>query len=342
MSARVLAKLLFASIIFACGTADAASKKEASAPKTGPKKMYRWLDENGNVYFSDQVPPDQVKHKRDTLNEKARVLDTVEKAKTAEQLEQQRRLDALRMEQEKIINKQASIDKVLLATYRSLEDMQRALDNKMNALDVEKKISEGNLKRYEQQLQQQQQQAAEHERNARKVPEKLLADMAASKRQIEAAKQDLVRQVQEKQQTEREFKSDMARFQFLTHSGNTGGKSQQDYAKDNVNSELGLFVCQNPAQCEQAWKAAGEFVAKYSSTAEDVANDQLIMRAAPASDEDISLSVSKLEHKGQFEIFLDIRCKQSPVGKELCASEKAQIIRRSFTPFVELQLSSQQ
>ena len=36
------------------------------------KKMYRMVDENGNVYFSDQIPPEQVTVKRETLNEKAK------------------------------------------------------------------------------------------------------------------------------------------------------------------------------------------------------------------------------------------------------------------------------
>jgi hypothetical protein len=306
------------------------------------KKMYRWVDENGNVYFSDQVPPDQVKHQRETLSEKARVLEVTEKAKTAEQLEQQKRLDALRKEQEKIVAKQASNDKVLLSTYRSLEDMNRALDNKMAALDVEQKVIEGNIKRFEQQLLQQQQQAADHERNARKVPEKLLADIASSKQQIEATKQELDRHLLERQETEKEFKADMARFQFLTQSGGDAKNTSKSLAESNAGNALGLFICQDAAQCVKAWKIAGEFVAKHSTTGQDVETDKLIMRAAPAKDDDLSLSVSKLEYSsGQQQIFLDIRCRQSTLGAELCADSKAQAIRQGFAPFIQSQLTSQ-
>lgn len=313
-----------------------------ASPQVAAKKMYRWVDENGNVYFSDQVPPDQVQHKRDTLNEKARVLDTVEKAKSAEQLEQQRRLDALRKEQEKIIAKQASNDKVLLTTYRSLDDMTRALDSKLAAMDGEKKMVEGNLQRFEQQLLKQQQQAADHERNAQKVPEKLLADISASKRQIETTKQELERHGLEKQKVEKEFQADMARFKFLTQGNVDTKTTQSNLAASNANNELGLYVCQDAEQCVKAWAIAGEFVAKFSTTAQDVETEKLIMRAAPFEDTDISLSVSKLERGNQQQIFLDIRCKQSNIGKELCASEKAQAIRRGFAPYVQLQLTSQQ
>lgn len=334
--------LLISALLLTCSVSDVYAKQEAPAQKSQSKKMYRWIDENGNVYFSDQVPPDQVQFKRDTLNENARVLDTVEKAKTAEQLEQQRRLDALRKEQNKVIAKQASNDKVLLSTYRSLDDLQRALENKLAAMDVETKITAGNLKRFEQQLLLQQQQAADNERNARKVPEKLLNDIAASKRQIEATKQDLLRQGLNKERTGREYKADMARFQFLTQGSNGDMTvAQKNLAASNANNDLGLYVCQDSVQCDRAWLIAGEFVAKFSTTREDVTNEKLIMRAAPFEDTDISLSVSKLERDGELQIFLDIRCKQSNIGKELCESEKAQAIRQGFAPYIQLQLTSQ-
>lgn len=307
------------------------------------KKMYRWVDENGNVFFSDQVPPEQVQHKRETLSEKARVLDVVEKAKTAEQLEQQKRLDALRKEQEKIVAKQAANDKVLLSTFRNIEDMKRALENKLASFDAARKVIEGNIERSEQQLQQQQQQAADHERNARKVPEKLLADIAASKQQVEATKQELDRHMLDRQKTEKEFKADMARFQFLTQSGGDAKNPGNSLAESNAGNALGLFVCQDAGQCEKAWKIAGEFVAKHSTTGQDVETDKLIMRAAPAKDDDLSLSVSKLDHSsGQQQIFLDIRCRQSTLGTELCAGNKAQTIRQEFAPFIQQQLTSQQ
>ncbi len=305
------------------------------------KKMYRWIDENGNVYFSDLVPPDQVQHKRETLNEKARVLDSVEKAKSAEQLEQQRRLDALRKQQDKIIAQQATNDKVLLTTYRSLDDMLKAIASKRDSMEAEHKMLESNLQRAEQQLLKQQQQAANLERNASKVPGKLLAEIAASKQQIEAAKQELQRQALEREKSEKTFQADLARFQFLTQSSGENKAAGNNLAVSNTNNELGLFVCQDAEQCDKAWKIAGEFVGQYSTTGQDVETEQLIMRAAPVNDEDLSLSVSKLSKDQRQQIFLDIRCKESVLGKELCASAKAQAIRQGFAAYLQLQLSAQ-
>ena len=306
------------------------------------KKMYRWVDDSGNVYFSDQVPPDQVQHKRETLNEKARVTDVLEKAKTAEQLTQQKRLDELRKEQEKIIAKQAANDKVLLSTFRNVDDLQKAIANKLAALDAARKVIEGNIELLESQLRQQQQQAANLERSGSKLPEKLLGDIAASKQQIEAAKQDLQRHQAERQNSEKEFKADVARFQFLTQSQKTGKTDKSSLAASNASNELGLFVCEDAIQCEKAWKIAGEFVANNSTTDQDVESEKLIMRAAPQTDTDLSLSASLLERNDVRQIFLDIRCRQSSLGLELCASAKAQAIREAFAPFIQSQLAAQQ
>jgi len=304
------------------------------------KKMYRWVDENGSVYFSDQVPPDQVKHQRETMNEKTRVLDKVEKAKSTEELIQQKRLEALRREQEKIIAKQAANDKVLLATYRSIEDINRAFNNKLALLDIEKKGLEGNKQRLEQQLQQQQQQAANHERNAEKIPEKLLKAIATTRQQIDFSSQELVRHEQKHQALEQEFKADMVRFEFLSQDDNL--KNKQTTPASNNNHELGLFVCQDHAQCDKAWKIATDFVYQYATTGRDVETEKLVMSAAPVNDSDLSLSASRLGEGDTQQIFLDIRCKSSNIGQELCASEKVRTIRQSFAGYIQQQLTPQQ
>ena len=303
------------------------------------KRLYRWVDDEGNVTFSDQVPPDQVQHKRETLNEKAQVVDVVERAKTPEELARQKRLEELRREQEKIIAKQAAADKVLLATYRNLDDMNRALENKLALLDGKKRVIDGNKQRFEQQLFQQQQQAANLERNGKTIPEKLLRDIAASRQQIALSEQELRRHKQEQEVVEREFRADMARFEFLTRDYNDIKDTRESLAASNANNELGLFVCQDAEQCERAWKLAADFVYKYATTGRDVETDKLIMTAAPVNDNDFSLSVSKLDQSGTQQIFLDIRCKDSNIGYEFCNSEKAQTIRRSFSPYIQLQLS---
>ena len=298
--------------------------------------MYRWVDEQGRVFFSDVVPQDQIKYKREALNESIRVIEVVEGVKTEEQIELEKRLKILRWEQEKIIAKQKSNDKVLLSTFRNLEDMKAALNGKLSALDAQRKVVEGNLLRLQIQLQKQQKKAASYERNGQKIAKKLLTEIAASKEQIESAKTEILRHFEKRAAIKKEFEMDIARFKFLTQSKTNASQLSSKTAEHKAAKELGLFICENAAQCKKAWNVARQFVDKHSTTDIDIDNDKLIMRATPVTDTGLSLSVSKLKLNGhRQQIFLDIRCRKSTLGMELCISPKVKAIRRSFSQFVQ-------
>lgn len=307
------------------------------------KKMYRWVDEHGRVFFSDQIPQDQIQHKREELNENARVIDVVDEAKTQEQIELEKRLENLRKEQEKIIAKQKSHDKVLLSTFRNVEDMRQALKGKLAALDAQRKVAEGNQLRLELQLDQQQKMAAKYERNGQKVPQKLLNEIEASREQIVSVKIEIARHLEKRRRIKEEFEKDIERFVFLTQFKTEPGQISDKSAEYKAANQLGLFICDTRVQCDQAWELARRFVAKHSTTGVDIDTDKLIMRASPVYDDDLSLSVSKMSlGQNRQQIFLDIRCRKSTLGVELCAGPEVKRLRRSFSGYVERGLTSKQ
>ena len=300
------------------------------------KKMYRWVDDNGNTFYSDQIPPDQVKHRRESLNENARVVDVLEKEKTKSQRELEKRLIILRKQQEQIIKKQKSHDKVLLSTFRNLHDMNVTLKGKILALDGQRKVVQGNVERLVQQLQQQQKKAAQHERDGRKVPKKLLTEISSSKKQIEQAYIDIAHQFEKKKIEVEKFEADIARFSFLTQSTTESKVLSRKTAEKKAENELGLFICESIGQCEKAWEVAQRFVLVYSSTGIDIKTDRLIMSVAPYKDTDLSLSISKMDtDENKQQLFLDIRCRQSSLGDELCRGPKAKKVRQSFNRYIK-------
>ena len=104
MSVRIFQIVLFMFSLF--GLID--------SPSVLAKQMYRWVGEDGEIYFSDQVPPEEVVHSRASLSKTARVIEITEEAKTKEQQEQDKRLEELRKEQDKLIAHQIIYDKALL------------------------------------------------------------------------------------------------------------------------------------------------------------------------------------------------------------------------------------
>ena len=303
------------------------------------KKLYQWTDENGDTYFSDQVPPEQAKHRRASLSKTGRVLEVTEKAKTKEQLEQEKRLNDLRKEQEKLIAKQKIHDKALLSTFRSKEDMLLAIQKKTETLDKQKNIIEGNLNRFAEQLKKQQKEAAAFERDAQPIPDKIIDELKLTQNRIEQTQGILRSHIEKQNDIKQVDEADIARFLFLTQSAKDLAQRAKIPSIKEAN-ELGLFYCENDHQCKKAWEIGRIFVNLHSTTETDVYNEKLIMNRPPPKDTDISLSLSKLTiNDNDYQLFLDIRCRDSSVGRELCASQQVKDIRSSFRTYINDALS---
>lgn len=301
------------------------------------KKMYRWVDENGKTFLSDQVPPEHVQHRREKLSEKGRIMEVTEKAKTKEQLALDRRLEALRKAQEDIIAKQKANDKVLLSTFRNLNDMQEAMKKKMHAMDSQLKLLQGNKSHAEDELENHLRNAAHHERSGEKIPAVLTRDIDKAKAQIRTVEAEIEKQEDKKRQVKAAFEADIERYKFLTHSDTEAPQTLSDKtAEMKAAVELGLYLCSGPGPCGKAWESAHRFVRTFSTTAPDIDNEKLLMTLEPVTDTDLSLSVSKIDMgNNQQQLFLDIRCRQSSLGIELCASGKVRNIRTSFRSYIE-------
>lgn len=306
------------------------------------KKMYRWVDSNGNTFYSDQIPPNQAKHRRESLNKNARVIEVVEKEKTKAQHALEKRLVLLRKQQELIIKKQKAQDKVLLSTFRTIADIKLTLRGKMLAMDSKRNAIQSNLKRLQGQLQEQQKKAAQYERDDKKVPGYLVKKISSSKGQIEITYVEISNQFEKKKVIGEKFESDIRRFNFLTQSNVESKDLSQKTAENKAEKELGLFLCDSKIQCDNAWESARKFVNTYSTTPLDIETDKLILGQEPYTDSDLSLSISKMSvNNNKQQLFLDIRCRQSSVGLELCRGSKAKNIRRSFQHYIESTLGKQ-
>lgn len=326
MQTRIFSISIFlACFLFLCGSSAVYAKN-----------MYKWVDEHGETKFSDQVPPEESKYRRESLNENARVVEVTEQAKTKEQQAIANRLNALKKEQEKIIAQQAANDKVLLSTFRNAEDLEASLYATMQSLDAQRNVAQGNLKRIESLLETQQKKAAELERNGKKVPKNMLDEIKQTEAQLQVAYAEINKQIEKKNRAKAESEANIERFKFLTQANADPSQATDKMAQTKIADEIGLFACETDALCTKAWASAHDFIRANATTPIDTDTDKLILGRAPATDSDLSLSVSKLEDENKKQqLFLDIRCRESSLGAELCASQKVRDMRSAFRPFIE-------
>ena len=100
-------------------------------------QLYKWVDENGKVQYSDTVPPTAVDRARKELRSDGTIKQETQRAATAEE----RRLAALKAVEDaklKIIQDERDRkDKALLSTYTDLADFDRVRNRALAIMDAE-------------------------------------------------------------------------------------------------------------------------------------------------------------------------------------------------------------
>ncbi|MEY4768773.1 MAG: hypothetical protein RL637_1412 [Pseudomonadota bacterium] len=296
------------------------------------KTMYRWVDEQGRVSFSDQVPPTQAQHQRETLDKNAQVISVTEKAKTKEQIEMDKRLTLLRRQQEQIIAKQNAEDKALLSSFIKLEDMDANHQNKLKAFAAQEQDKQKQIKKIETDIANLQTEAAGYEKKGQKAPADLLRRIESNQKDIEKIKIAILGINQDRNQFQNKYIVDRQRFIHLSQIRRIAPVNE-DHEKpiEPATDQLGLFNCSGNEQCNKAWQIARDFVKTHSTTAITIDTDKIVTTAAPGLATDLSLSISKIiVEENKLQIFLDIRCTDIDIQSQLCSNTKAGNLRAEF------------
>lgn len=101
--------------------------------------MYRWVDENGKVNYSDSVPPSKSQRGHAELDELGNQVDKVEAAKSKEVVEEENWLAELEHELKAKQLQQSRKDSMLLNSFGTLEQFDALRDEKLTVLSDELK-----------------------------------------------------------------------------------------------------------------------------------------------------------------------------------------------------------
>jgi hypothetical protein len=107
--------------------------------------LYRMTDERGNVVYTDQLPPEQVKKGYGVLDREGRETQQILRAPTAEErAEAARRLEA-QAKAERELEEQMRRESLLLQLYGSEEAVNSALDASLQPSESKRKLLELSL-----------------------------------------------------------------------------------------------------------------------------------------------------------------------------------------------------
>ena len=169
---------------------------------------FRWVDDKGQVHYGDHIPPGVEDRAYSEINKEGVTINSVEKAKTKEQLAEERRLKEQQEEQR-------NYDHILLDTYGKVSDLEETRDRFIAAIEGLIKVSQHKLTNLNNELDKLNKSAANLERDGKAISEVMRKDISSLQAQIDR-ENDFFR-AQHKQQADirAKFASDIKRFQEL-------------------------------------------------------------------------------------------------------------------------------
>ncbi len=291
--------------------------------------MYRWVDDDGVVHYTDQIPPNQVERGHTELSDQGVPVVNVPAARSIEEIQRERELERLRAQQERLIEQQNAADRVLLRTFRSVDDLLMARDGKVAAIDVVIQVARSNIRRQQEWLKNLRSEAADLERAGKPVPQHLVESIAKTERYIRDAYASIIEREQEKDMVREEFGRDLQRFRQLKGIPEDAAEAPKEAIRPVLRN---LVPCDGGEQCDRYWTRAVDYVRTQATTPIQTSGPNILITAPPETREDLSLTLSRIQEKDSptASLFLDLQCKNATSGDLTCKGEHAAKVLDGF------------
>ena len=188
----------------------------STAAARDEKKVFKWEDEEGNVYYGDTIPAEFSERPKEVLNDQGVAVDAIEGKKTEEQLAEEERLEKLRVAQEL----QDRADQALLNTYLSVEEIEMHRDRRVELFQAQAKVTELYLRNLSGRLESIRSEASRYQpysqdSSAPMIPEQLAADLRETKDTIARHENNLKKYERNEREIIERFGKDISRFRIL-------------------------------------------------------------------------------------------------------------------------------
>ena len=183
--------------------------------------LYKWVDEDGNVHYSSQLPANQNKKGHQQLNKQGVVLTTQEAAKSAEELaveaEEKRKLEAEQAEQARIKAAQDAQDRVLLLTFSSEAEIEHARENRIEVIDSVIRLINSSIESTQTKLDELKHSAeTNYTAHGNEIPGGLAQKIEHAERKIESRNAQLRAKEEEKAKIYQKYETDLERYRELS------------------------------------------------------------------------------------------------------------------------------
>lgn len=190
-------------ILGAAGTAHAA------------KKLYKWVDEKGQVHYTETIPPEAVNRSSTELDRRGRQLKQNEAAPKPEEIKAAQEQAEQRKIEEKKAYEQHRRDNALMNTYTSEAEIDTARDRNLSAPTAMIKGMEPRLKQIQTRLDGLKRNADALTKAGKPVPEATREDIATAEHELEVVNAEYKAKQAEIQRISDKYMADKARYREL-------------------------------------------------------------------------------------------------------------------------------
>ena len=175
-----------------------------------------WTNKDGFRECGNVVPPEYAQQETRTIDQRGITTEIRSRAPTPEEVEVERQRkaeeDRLRAEAAERKREQDAIDRVLLATYLTEEDVIRTRDRMAATINASIELTRINIHKMEERLAEERRNAANHERQGREVPAATLEEIDSLERLIAEREEFILTREQEREELIERYEVDRLRL----------------------------------------------------------------------------------------------------------------------------------
>lgn len=183
--------------------------------------VFKWEDEHGVVHYGDRVPAEDAKRERYILNDHGVAVETLSRELSPAERAIRRGMaeEAARIEAER--QRQLEYDRILLATYLSVEDIVQLRDERLTTLAGQLRVNEHYVKTLREQLLRMEERAKRYnypfdpESDLPPLPEKVAENLLDTANGLAQREEDISRIRREQARISTAFEADIRRFRSL-------------------------------------------------------------------------------------------------------------------------------
>jgi hypothetical protein len=176
-------------------------------------KMYKWVDAQGNVHYTDTLPPAAASQGNAELSKTGNV---VKKTESAEERQKRLAAEAAAAERKKIAAEQARKDRALLATYTTEQEIDLARGRALEHHNLIIKSAEARLKQLQPSAQDLERKIKAVSKDGKPAPAHLQQQYDAKRAEVEEAQRTIKANKEAMVKVNERFDAEKLRFRELT------------------------------------------------------------------------------------------------------------------------------